>query len=473
MMGLLIKREVLPYLGARQHPLPPRILRPSETWMGVYVPGDVRVGFVNTTTTPGTRNGSIGTSVAVTSQLKLLILSIPMDIYIAGTAWLPQDQGLAEFNFQVRSAEHTMSIAATVKDGQLEAKIYTGGEEIPFRWAVSKDLLVSAGMGTTTLNVPALNVGQEVLVDTFDPMTLSAGKARVKCTGEETLEVAGAPVRTKIVTTDLNGITSKAWVDENEEIVRAETPFGFSLRKITAKEALEPLNPADSSNLIGMVAIRPTGKTPFRGAKRLVVRFSGLNPQIVPPTDERQTAAGGQYTIVAPEEPTAAQAAAGPGLEQDLASDALIQADNPKIKDLAATITGTETDAWRKARLVYEWVYTHIKKKPVFSIPSAIEVLETGEGDCNEHAVLYTALARAAGIPTRIAIGVVWSDDLAGFYYHAWPEVCLGRWIAIDPTLGQPVADATHIKFLTGDIKTWPQLIPYIGQVRIAVASVE
>ena len=107
------------------------------------------------------------------------------------------------------------------------------------------------------------------------------------------------------------------------------------------------------------------------------------------------------------------------------------------------------------------------------SVPSALDVLDSREGDCNEHTVFFTALARAANIPTRIAIGLVWSDDSEAFCYHAWPEVYIGRWIGMDPTLGQVCADATHIRLLTGGIEKWPQLVAYIGRLSIHVLDVE
>ncbi|MCC6697835.1 MAG: transglutaminase domain-containing protein, partial [Candidatus Hydrogenedentes bacterium] len=121
-----------------------------------------------------------------------------------------------------------------------------------------------------------------------------------------------------------------------------------------------------------------------------------------------------------------------------------------------------------------EWVYNNIEKRPVLSIPSALDVLATAQGDCNEHTVLYTALARCAGVPTRIAIGIVWSEDYRVFYYHAWPEVYAnGRWTWIDPTLGQPLADATHIKLLTGGLESWWQLVPFLGQLKVKIESIE
>jgi transglutaminase-like putative cysteine protease len=87
-------------------------------------------------------------------------------------------------------------------------------------------------------------------------------------------------------------------------------------------------------------------------------------------------------------------------------------------------------------------------------------------GDCNEHTVLYVAMARSIGLPARIAAGVV--HVRGRFYYHAWPEVWLnGAWIAADPTLGQYPADASHIRFVIGGLAQQASLIKLIGSLRL------
>jgi transglutaminase-like putative cysteine protease len=106
-------------------------------------------------------------------------------------------------------------------------------------------------------------------------------------------------------------------------------------------------------------------------------------------------------------------------------------------------------------------------RKPVVSIPSALEVLKQREGDCNEHTALYTALARAAGIPTRMAAGIVYLEK--GFYYHAWPEVWLGRWTAVDPTFNQFPADATHIRFIAGGLDRQSEILRLVGKLKVEV----
>ena len=102
----------------------------------------------------------------------------------------------------------------------------------------------------------------------------------------------------------------------------------------------------------------------------------------------------------------------------------------PAIRSSAYPNTGGEnfdgeTDAERAALKLKDWVYREIAKEPTVSIPNALQVLESKKGDCNEHTVLFNALARAAGIPAKTVVGVVYLRG--AFFYHAWSEVWLGR----------------------------------------------
>ena len=75
-------------------------------------------------------------------------------------------------------------------------------------------------------------------------------------------------------------------------------------------------------------------------------------------------------------------------------------------------------------------------------------------------------MARAAGLPARIAVGLVYLRG--AFYYHAWPEVYLaespqrGLWLPVDPTLNQFPADATHIRLVRGGLDRQATILPLI-----------
>ena len=118
----------------------------------------------------------------------------------------------------------------------------------------------------------------------------------------------------------------------------------------------------------------------------------------------------------------------------------------------------------KKARLLYVWIYRNIRKTPAITIPMATEVLKSRRGDCNEHTMLYTALARSRNTNTDCP-GLTYKDGY--FYYHAWPEIFVAQWIAIDPTLGQFPADASHIRITTGDIDKQMQILAVIGKIKI------
>jgi transglutaminase-like putative cysteine protease len=81
--------------------------------------------------------------------------------------------------------------------------------------------------------------------------------------------------------------------------------------------------------------------------------------------------------------------------------------------------------------------------------------------------MLYAAMARAAGIPTKLVGGLMYLEGM-GFLYHSWAESYSGRWIAVDPTFNQVGVDATHIKLIEGH--DWTSLLPIakvVGNVKI------
>jgi len=144
-----------------------------------------------------------------------------------------------------------------------------------------------------------------------------------------------------------------------------------------------------------------------------------------------------------------------------------IESGDKEILEAVQRIAGDDRNPVSVAKKILKWVYRNVEKKPVLSIPSALEVLRTRAGDCNEHATLLTALLRAAGIPARLSIGLVYTRDK--FYYHAWTEAYLGEWISMDATLDQMPADASHIKLIEGNLDKQVQVAGLIGELKVQI----
>ncbi|MCI5143666.1 MAG: transglutaminase domain-containing protein, partial [Candidatus Electrothrix sp. ATG1] len=154
--------------------------------------------------------------------------------------------------------------------------------------------------------------------------------------------------------------------------------------------------------------------------------------------------------------------------EATLTASRYVQSDDPALMVKAKEIVGDVADPVRQVALLAEWVYKNIEKRPVIGLPDALTTLESGRGDCNEHAALFAALARSLNIPTTIAAGVTLHKN--AFYYHAWNEVCLdGQWISLDTTVNQLPADLYHIRFTRGDLEGQLAIGALIGKLHIEI----
>jgi len=159
----------------------------------------------------------------------------------------------------------------------------------------------------------------------------------------------------------------------------------------------------------------------------------------------------------------------GEGMESYLSPTPFIQSSEPSLVKQASDIIDGERDALRAAALISEWVFRTVEKKPTLSIPSALDVLRFRVGDCNEHAVLFVALCRAAGIPSKLCAGLVYNEG--SFYYHAWSEVFVGQWVSVDPTMNQLPGDATHIRLVDGGLDQQLEIVKLIGVLQVEVVD--
>lgn len=421
-----------------------------------------------------------GSSSRFRLQASLPLLGRVSELDLEAEIFRPAGRGPVAVAASLRSAGHDLRLAGEVVGGELVGHLETAGERLPLRLPVKDELLLGGGLGPS-LELPRLATGEAVTLTGLDPLSLEASRVRVRAVGHETLELAGVTIATQVLRVETPGLgsaafASRAWVDAQGLVVRAETPLGLVLERLPAASAFDPSGPASDAgaaegDLLAQTAVRASGERPFRGAREMIVRLSGVEGLALPEGELQTPLGDGRYRLTVAE-PTAPAAVPPAALSRHLVADAFAQSDHPIIRRQARGIVGAEADPWRRAVALHDWVYERLDKEPVMSLPSALEVLAERRGDCNEHTVLYAALARAAGLPTRIAVGLVWSDELDGFYYHAWPEVHVGRWLRVDPTLGQPLGDATHLKLVEGGVESWPRLLPWLGRIAIDVEEV-
>jgi len=253
-------------------------------------------------------------------------------------------------------------------------------------------------------------------------------EAVIEIVGREEIESMGKRVNAWVVNTSFAGVEIKSWMDDDGKSLKTEAIAGFTYELTTKVDALK-IDGESKADIVAQVAI-PSGYIEnYRDTARLKVRLSGVSNLDPAKFDGGvQTATTGDATdevmlTIAVPKPGEGYLPPNrdPKLAEYLKSEPLLEVDDPEIVEASKEIIGGETNSVAAAKLLNDWLYANIAKKPTFSLPNATDVWRTKYGDCNEHTVLYAALARAAGLPTRMAAGVVYLDG--AFYYHAWPEV--------------------------------------------------
>lgn len=266
--------------------------------------------------------------------------------------------------------------------------------------------------------------------------------------------------------TDLAGkalpeLDSTLWVDESGQIMKSHTAMlgGVDIFRTTREGALGGDGRAEfdllAASIIKCPRIENSDKT-----RNIVYRVTmdGEDPSVVFPKDRRQSVKAGADRGTATIEVKSRGAADG---EVEDAPDAaflranpLINSDDARVIQHMKKAVGREVDPWAKAVAIEHYVATNVADKNFgVAFAAAAQVARNMQGDCSEHSVLVAAMCRAAGIPTRCAVGLVYSPPMGGFGPHMWNEVYVNRrWVAIDAAFDQSEVDATHIKLSTSSL---------------------
>ena len=131
----------------------------------------------------------------------------------------------------------------------------------------------------------------------------------------------------------------------------------------------------------------------------------------------------------------------------------------PYLRALAADICKDETDPLKKARLIYDYVTTHVRysfMREYFLLPPIAEYVATGlKGDCGVQALLFITLCRCAGIPAKWQSGNYITPTHIGS--HDWAQFYIAPygWLFADPSFGGSAVrrgDELCRKFYFGNI---------------------
>ncbi len=440
----------------------------QQGWMGLYM-NEKKVGYSNfeVSSKPG------GHRLVDRSVLRLRMLDSNQTVNANSVAETDEDYALQSFRMRLQSGTGKFHVSGELRDGALAVTTEVGNHSDTMTFPIDGPIYLPSALRANLVE-NGLKVGARREASIFDPAAMATQPIVQEVVGLESIDSRDGPVEAWRIVESFRGIETTVWIDRAGSVLREQGPMGL----VAVRESPERATGAgwgDGSLVDLMDAVAVPIDEPLvepRQLARLELRLSGLG-DLVPPADARQSFAAPSL-VIERESVTRADTFElpyrGSDLAADLAATAFVQSEHPRLRETAQRVLDGETDARDGAVRLRRWIYLNLEKRAVATIPNALQVLEMGMGDCNEHAVLFAGLARAAGLPARVVAGAVYAEGV--FLYHAWNEVWLGdRWVSVDAAFDQMPVDATHIKLVEGEPDRHIELIPIIGKLRIDVVG--
>ncbi len=421
----------------------------GERWFGIFL-GNERTGFAHQNVAE--KDGRF--EITGEGSVKMVVMGFSREASSRERYLVGPDLSLRSFSVEQVIDGTPMGLTGEATPKGMKVVVESGGTR-------KEKILAAKG---PVYPPPALNIlplvrgtapGKRLQVQMLDVEAVKLKKVTVTVVGFETLPDG---TRALHLRNDLFPLVDNdIWVDTAGNTIRESVRDGL-VETVAENEgrarqfiASAALSRRDLIFDFSLVRVDP----PLVNAAaltRLVLEIDGV-PATMPliqggGQNARRTDAG---TVVFTEEPTKAAASlAEPERKRFTEPSDRLPADHPDIIARAREVVGEETAPRKQVEKLVQWVAAAVEDA-VTDAPSPLDTLKSRKGNCQSHARLYTALARAAGIPTRFVSGLTYLEG-KGLLYHSWAESYVeGRWLQVDPTFGQVPVDATHVKLVEGE----------------------
>ncbi|MBI4966048.1 MAG: transglutaminase domain-containing protein [Desulfomonile tiedjei] len=446
----------------------------KEAWYGTYFQED-KIGCSHFKIEPTGSNFTITND----STMRLKTMKETNEIVMKEIATVRPDMTMVSFQSNHRQNDKNLKITGRTEGGRLVVTRTTGGEalntEHPF-----EDKVYHFSARSFMPALKGLEDGKAYSFIEFDP-----NLQRTRKVDQQVSSVKGDPgpngAMWKVTTSDGRSVVHE-WLDRKGLAVLQKAVNGDLVTVLEDENAAKKFLQAKTTGKdlildVSFIPVSPKLPNPER-LQSLKLRMQGIDPgliardwrQVILPVSTATSSEGFDVAVRTEDlkrfksaEPTESR---DPSLEKYLGSTLAIQSDHNEIVAQARKVVDRNEGTLDKVIKLVRWTAENVENKMQRSF-TALEVLHSKTGECQSHATLYTALARAEKIPSRVATGLVYTDR-GGFLYHAWAESYVNGWLAVDPTLKQVPADATHIKIAAeqeGDEAA--SILKMLGKVKI------
>lgn len=454
-----------------------------EEWMVLFLDGK-QCGYGSTITTKS--DTSTGPQFCTVDTQQFVVKRLSVSLTVTETSKIIEDADGAVLSFdQSTSGVGTEMTSHGVREGD--------------------DLVVTSRGQTQRYHLPRLNaLGPQKIRQMTNDVPLKPGQpfsfntfmsdypqnpvvAKGSIVDQEDHDVRGTTRKLWKINNELSimpGITSVAWVDDQNNDVELVTPFpglGDLHEYVTTRA--ECMKEPQGVEMFSPTLIHPSKpiESPASLAQAVYrLSLTDLDKKLILwDQGEQKVVSSGPGTCevvvttqhITPDDTTwQLPCADTPELHPYLQSSSYLESGSPEIQALAKQAVGEEKNPVRAAHQIEQFVRDYITKKDLsIGFASAEETAKSREGDCTEHAVLCAAIGRAAGLPTRCVVGFGYlppgaedaalsdqvDDDTGIFGFHMWAEAWIGpdKWVPMDAAMnGFDVGHIAIVKTSMADI---------------------
>jgi hypothetical protein len=456
-------------------PPPPRAPRAladwpwREIWTGVVFQGR-KVGFARLVVRPAAAPGRW--EIETESALRLRFLGVDKKVSLRALDRVRGNLALDSFRYEYHLDGSRLAVEGERTGDALTVRIESAGTRSERRLPLGGPAVPVSALALLPA-LRGLNVGERARVAVFVGESQSLEQAELRALAYERSPLfEGAALR---VATTLLGLETETWYDAEAQPLLETALHGAMISALEepsrARAYLVEASLSKDETLLDFSLLRSAPVDAPRRVAALTLVLEGVPAALEAP------AAGGQRCAregARLECRVDRRAPAAAGDARQAASYLLPSLAAPsnerRFVELAQSIAGGAAGAQARIERLLAWIDANVAKSALDAF-SAADVLRERRAECQGHAYLFAALARALGVPTRVVNGLVYSAEHGGFLYHTWNEVWLegAGWRPVDATFGQPLADATHVALAVGESPAEiAPLAAMVGRARVA-----
>ncbi|TWT57458.1 Transglutaminase-like superfamily protein [Thalassoglobus neptunius] len=483
------------FWGSSSHSLHAQVESPAEvideSWQTVSSHGE-RIGYAHSLTTRGEKDGE---PVIVSDLLTVMTfmrfgqqLSIQQSTHVVETI----EGDLISFASTLKNPPNSESVATgEMQAGTLTVTSRVAGETTTKSYPEFNGIKSSV-WPERFVREGRMTPGEVHRFQVFEPalgqaVTMTAelvsSTAASRVDARNSLAESEHQIRFQTFIDESPAVETIVTCDAEWSFLKSETPIlGIVMSKSDEHEALAPVGKV-TFDFAKDSMIPVTIEESLHSAKSVTYRIevAGANAGDLFSKQHSQLNTSDDAEVIELSTTGQALSSDSPGREFSVASP-VVESDHELIQKLAAQAAGDADDPLVVARHLTIFVDDYVTEKNfATSLGSALETAQSRAGDCTEHSVLLAALLRARGIPSRVVVGFVYSNQLEAFVGHLWTEAWVdGKWMGLDALDANHVAGPGHLAMKTASLSgqgtsaagEFFMIIHLLGRTKIDVLEV-